>query len=392
VGDALFVHGGVTDAQEARLALGGLIAALGPAALDVRTGVMNGPGATALVTGTSSTGPMTVSIGPHYWVTSRGSSNGPYLGVLAAAQAVSIGAAPGSGTRVDVVWVKQQDNTPGVPTPDVVAPSPLYGVTPGTPTKQPIPVGAEELATVAVSAGATRTTDGTVVITQTARITAARGGIVLVKTQAERVALTGWPGLQVIELDNGRLLWHDGTRFRYHGDQVTVSTTGQRDALTAYEGLHAVVTGAGKYLYTAGAWVPYNQWTDLLRSTSYNYTPPTGSAYVDLTSGNFTINGLPPGREIEFEWKAPLIAAGTNATLALRMLIAGTQVDTSVFSTSTAPMFGPGRLTGSAVIPSGGSVLVQVQGFNGVGATATPIQAGTSFAAAGAVVLRYRVR
>lgn len=211
MGDALFVHGGVTDAQEARLALAGLIALQGPSLMDARTGVMHGPGSTALVTGTSSTAPMRVSIAPHNWVTTRGAANGPYLGALAAAQTVDIAAAPASGTRVDVVYVKQNDPTPGVPTPDTspATAQPIYGVLQGTvgagkPSLATI-VGAEELATVSVSAGATRTTDGTVLITNTARQVVARGVDIPVRDQAERDALTTHPLLTVKRLDTGKV-------------------------------------------------------------------------------------------------------------------------------------------------------------------------------------------
>jgi hypothetical protein len=203
MGDALHTHGGVTDAKEARIADGGLLAVQGAGALDVRTGVLVGPGATALVTGTAATGTMTVSIAAHHWVTSRGSANGPYRGALEAATTANIAAAPGSGSRIDVVYVKQQDATAGVPTPDGVT-APLYGVVTGTvgAGKPALPVGAEELATVTVAAGATSTNGAGVTIANTARITVARGAPIPVTSQAERDALPGkYDGLQVIRRD-----------------------------------------------------------------------------------------------------------------------------------------------------------------------------------------------
>jgi hypothetical protein len=206
MGDALHTHGGVTDAREARLAQGGLIAAHGPTTLDTRTGVLVGPGTTQLVTGTADTAPMRVAIAPHNWVTSRGAANGPYLGALEASTTVDIAAAPGSGTRTDVVWVKQQDATAGVPSPDAST-APEYGATTGTvgAGKPTIPVGAEELATVDVAAGATATNGSGVTITNTARQTVARGARIPVRNQAERDALTTHPGLEVYRLDTGQV-------------------------------------------------------------------------------------------------------------------------------------------------------------------------------------------
>lgn len=208
MGDALHTHGGVTDAKEARLAQAGLIAVQGPTALDARTGVLAGPGTTTLVTGTSATAPMTVAVAPHQWVTSRGAANGPYLGALEASTAVTIAAAPaaGAGTRIDVVYDKQQDATPGVPTPDATT-APLYGVVTGVPGggKPALPVGALELATVAVAPGATATNGAGVTITNTARQTVARGGIVPTRDQADRDSLTTYDGLTVARLDAKRL-------------------------------------------------------------------------------------------------------------------------------------------------------------------------------------------
>lgn len=204
MGDALHVSGGVTDAKEARLAQGGLIAVQGPTILDARTGVMTGPGSTSLVTGTASTGPMTVAIAPHVAVTTRGAANGPYLGpVLEASTTVSIAAAPASGSRIDVVYAKQQDATSGVPSPDLTT-APLYGVVTGTsgssPTKPSLAtvVGAVELATVQVAAGATSTNGTGVTITNTAAQVPARGAPVPVRTKAERDALAKYPGLEVV--------------------------------------------------------------------------------------------------------------------------------------------------------------------------------------------------
>jgi hypothetical protein len=215
--DALHTHGGVVSAQEARVNDAGLIAAQGPGTLDVRTGVLAGPGATTIVTGTANTAPMRVAIGPHNWVTSRGTANGPYRGTNEAARTVDIAAAPGSGTRTDVVYVKQNDATAGVPTPDGST-GEFYGVVTGTvgAGKPALPVGGEELATVAVSAGATATNGAGVLITNSARLTVARGAPIPVRTVAERDAIPKWVGLTVqFVADAGIFL--AGTLHAWHG-------------------------------------------------------------------------------------------------------------------------------------------------------------------------------
>lgn len=206
MGDALFVSGGVTSAQEARLALAGLLASQGSNPLDARTGALYGPGTTTLIAGTTATAPMTVTVGVHDAILSRGTANGPYLMPTEAVQTVSIDAAPGSGTRIDVVYEKQQDSTAGVPTPDATT-GPLYGVQAGTvgagePSITGI-VGAKKLGTVAVSAGATNTLGAGIVITNTVEQTVARGARIPVRSLAERDALTSYAGLEVYRLDTG---------------------------------------------------------------------------------------------------------------------------------------------------------------------------------------------
>jgi len=211
MGDALHTGGttadgqGVTSAREARLAQAGLLAVQGPTVLDVRTGVLHGPGSTALVTGNGDTAPMSYSVAPHQWVTSRRTADGPYLGALDVVRKAATTPAPVSGARIDVIYVRQADNATDVLTPDAVTED-QYGVTqgvsfPGTPQKPQIPVGALELATATVAAGATATNGAGVTITNTARQTVPRGAPIPVRSQAERDALDKYDSLTVRRLD-----------------------------------------------------------------------------------------------------------------------------------------------------------------------------------------------
>jgi hypothetical protein len=203
VADALHTPG-ATSAADARLADAGLIAPHG-AGMAVRTGVLYGPGATALVTGTAATAPMTVNIAAHHWITTRGTADGVYRGAAEAVRTVNIAAAPASNSRIDVVYVKQNDTastvSPDGTTGDVYAV--VAGTAAATPTKPAIPVGAEELAQLTIAAGATATNGAGVTITNTARLTVTRGSPVPVRNQTERDALTAYPGLKVFRIDLG---------------------------------------------------------------------------------------------------------------------------------------------------------------------------------------------
>jgi hypothetical protein len=212
VADALHTPG-VVSAQDGRLDDAGLIASQG-AGMDVRTGVLHGPGSTALITGTADTAPMAVLVAAHHGVTRRQVSEGVYRGATEAPVRVSIDAAPASDSRIDVVWVKQNDASAGVLTPDATTEwlvSKTTGTVAASPVKPAIPVGALELGTVTVAAGATATNGAGVTIANTARQTVARGARIPVRNAAERDALTTFPGLEVYRLDTDTVELHDGT-------------------------------------------------------------------------------------------------------------------------------------------------------------------------------------
>lgn len=109
-----------------------------------------------------------------------------------AATAWTIDAAPGSGTRVDRLWVRATDpteaealTTPGGETaPRAV---PIFGVTTGSPAIQPLPAGAIEIAQVSTPAGAVSIAGST--ITQTYKFAGVVGGTIYVRNRTELDAI-----------------------------------------------------------------------------------------------------------------------------------------------------------------------------------------------------------
>lgn len=291
---ALGTPGGVTSDEDHRLAIAGMTAAQ-TSTVAVRTGVMVGPGSTALVTGTSATGTMTVAVAPFHAISTRGAADGVYLGVLAAATTVTIAAAPASNSRIDVVYAKQNDSgstiSPDASTTYVV--DKVTGTAAVSPTKPALPVGAVELATVTVAAGATSTNGAGVTIANTALPTVARGAPVPVRTQAERDALTAYDGLSVVRLDLG------GSREdRISGAWVTPAAA----ATTRYRKTQRAI-GTGTDTYTAPTM------TTLLSDT-WTSAPP-GDYLIHSTLG---LTGTNPGGNIEVRVNGALISeANTRA-------------------------------------------------------------------------------
>lgn len=206
--NALGTPGGVVSDEHHRLAMAGLIAGQS-SSIAARTGVMWGPGTTSIITGTSATGTMTVNVGVHHWVASRAAADGVYLGAKESSTTLNIAAAPGTNSRIDVVYAKQNDSGSTI-SPDGST-GELYGVVTGTaaasPTKPSLSgiVGAVEIGTVTVAAGATSTAGAGVTINNTAPLTVARGADIPVRNQAERDALTTFPWLTVKRLDTGNV-------------------------------------------------------------------------------------------------------------------------------------------------------------------------------------------
>src|SRR3546814_20793599 len=105
--------------------------------------------------------------------------------------AATITTAPVSNSRIDVVYVKQNESAaPMSDGADTAVIAVVAGTAAASPVKPAIPTGALELATVLVPSGVTATNAGGVVITQTAPFTATAGGVVYVRNATERDAWT----------------------------------------------------------------------------------------------------------------------------------------------------------------------------------------------------------
>lgn len=166
--------GGLTI-TDTRLVFAGLVAQNADGT--PRVGVF--PYSTApLVTGNAG---MTYQIGPFKAVASR-TGTGVDLVANDASTPVTTDPAPGSNSRIDVIWFQPRYAQHTDP-----ANTPIFGVTKGTaapsPTKPTIPPGALELAQATILSSTLAT--NTAVITQTAQFSAAAGGIAWLRSAAD---------------------------------------------------------------------------------------------------------------------------------------------------------------------------------------------------------------
>lgn len=187
-----------TSPQDARLALAGLVAPDGD--LAALPGVLSG----CVASGTSG---WTYSVSKGHYVVTRGESDGVVVGSIDGATSTNtVAAAPASGSRWDLIWVRQADTDSG-DSDSAVTVGATSGVSGGSPSKPygSVPAGALVVAEALVSAGATQTSSASVVITQVARRTVARGGILPVTT-TQRTATVATPGTVVYDTTLNQLV------------------------------------------------------------------------------------------------------------------------------------------------------------------------------------------
>ncbi|QDH48206.1 minor tail protein [Arthrobacter phage EstebanJulior] len=217
-----------TTPIEARLAMVGQFVENAPGV--GRSGVLERTTAN-LVTGSGAS--MTHNIAAAQFVVQRTQGEGVYLFSNDATLPVAGTAAPATNSRVDLIWVKQNDTTKGDANNQAVA-----GVTVGTAAASPVgnygavPPGALVLAEALVEAG--DTLGSHLSYTQVHSYTATRGSAIKVRDLDDRNTITTPAlGQQVIRLDrhnhvqqwNGTAWKYISTPDRYYADPATFTTT-----------------------------------------------------------------------------------------------------------------------------------------------------------------------
>lgn len=175
-----FVQNGATTPLDARMMDSARF--VKTTAGNVRTGVIWTSAASGNVIGSTST--MNVVVVAADFLLSRAATDGAVVITNNGSMNVLLDTAPSSNSRIDVVWLKQNDSTQGDGT-SVAAFGKTTGTAAASPTKPSIPVGALELATVVVPAGVTATNASGVSITNTFQYAAPVGGPIRYRSEAE---------------------------------------------------------------------------------------------------------------------------------------------------------------------------------------------------------------
>lgn len=164
---------------------------------------------------------------------------------------VPLKAAPSANSRIDVVYVKQNETrSPMSDSSDV----PAFGVVEGTASAVPVapavPAGALALAQVLLPAGVSNTATGGVVITQTYTGAAMKGDMLRVQTSAQRDALTEVPDGTLLHnvADNCDYVRTPSGKWAKTRDTISVAAPFTSDKWwLSREGDTVIVSGSVKY-------------------------------------------------------------------------------------------------------------------------------------------------
>ena len=202
-----------TTPLESRLAMAALVAEYAPG--QPRTGVMTQSIDNPAIVGASS-GSMTYTVQPCEVVIARAAGDGVYIITVSGTTNIPTDPAPGTGSRWDILYIKQIDTDMGdannLPVLDVAK-----GTAATSPTKPAIPTGAIQLAEARIFAGTTTASGGANTLTPLFQWTAVRGAPIPVRSLAERNAIVPQIGQSVIRLDC------EGFQQRYTNSGNTVS-------------------------------------------------------------------------------------------------------------------------------------------------------------------------
>lgn len=206
---------------------------------------------------------------------------------------VPLDAAPSANSRIDVVYVKQNETrSPMSDSSDV----PTFGVVKGTaaavPVAPAVPDGALALAQVLLPAGVSNTADSGVVITQTYIGAAMKGDMLRVQTSAQRDAMTMVPEGTLLHnvADNCDYVRKDG-KWRFEGpfteNNLTDKNTSGWNIVQIRGTVHDGFANGFFWMNRAGDWLDNKPWDSsrVMRLPDYLKAPSIDAHFATSISG-----------------------------------------------------------------------------------------------------------
>lgn len=276
------------DAEDARVATTALLTP-GSSAIRARQGLRPGPGNPGLVTA-SGTPDINVKVEKFQAVLTATRGLGEYVATLDADKTINVlGDTPAHGTlqRNHLIIALQTDTyyLDGSSKFEVIE---VIGVAGSGDPSLAAYADYILLARLRITAGASTVTSAMIDDLRPAWFVAL-GGLLPVKDQTERDALTGWDGFEIYRRDRNWHEIHDGTAWRVQGVAICTSTADRDSAIThPVNGQMAVTTDLGiVWRRHAGAWgtITNNAGTTLDSKEDTSGTTTSGTFTATLTGG-----------------------------------------------------------------------------------------------------------
>lgn len=179
---------------------------------------------------------------------------GPYFVALPADETQPLTAAHATLARKDIVTLRTYDTDDDGGSGLKLARSEYTAGVAGSGSEPAVPAGAFRIASIDVPSVAS---GQPAVVTMNFPFTVAAGGLLPVRSQAERDAITAYDGFAVYRQDRDWKEIYDGTAWRVQGVAVCSSTADRDSAITSpYNGQIVITTDVGGiWRRIAGAWV-----------------------------------------------------------------------------------------------------------------------------------------
>jgi len=223
----------------------------------------------------------TITIGTHVGLISPGWSSltGVYQVALTASETKTL-TAQGAQPRKDIVCGQVYDDSESASGLRIYRAEYVAGTPSGSPVEPSVPTGAIKLATIDVPASG----GGSPAVTNNYSWTSAAGGLLPVRSQAARDAISNpHDGQAVYRTDRDWVEIYDGTAWRVQGLALCSSGSDRDTAVThPYAGQLAYISNVSAvHRYSGSAWVPERPAARMLRTTGGN-----------VASGSMTVLAL----------------------------------------------------------------------------------------------------
>lgn len=297
--------------------------------LGARAGVRPGGGAldTSIVGST-----ITVKTGMAFVDPALTSTQGGYWVAITPDETHTLTAAHATNPRKDITVLRVYDHDEDASGLRLARSEYIVGTAAPSPVEPSVPAGAFKLSTIDVPSVAN---GGPPVVTQAYPFTVATGGVLPVRNETERSAVTTpFDGMVIYRQDRDWVEIHDGTAWRVQGTAICSSTADRDSAITSpVNGQLAFTTDTNiLYVRASGAWTEYlgkllprglvatttfttdsATWTTSeVITRTVTFTAVAGRKYkLELDSG-WNCTGL-SSQEFRFRWAtgASLTTAGT---------------------------------------------------------------------------------